>query len=62
MTTTSRGLECRAFGHKITNAEVRRQVAALVASGQLSVPQAAERYGISAATCRRYTAECGGDQ
>ncbi|MBN7300453.1 helix-turn-helix domain-containing protein [Mycobacteroides abscessus subsp. bolletii] len=62
MTTTSRGLECRAFGHKIPNAEVRRQVSALVASGQLSVPQAAERYGISTATLQRYVAEFGGDQ
>lgn len=53
----------RAFEHKIPNAEVRRQVAALVASGQLSVPQAAARYGISAATVRRYTAaEFGGDR
>ncbi|SII75346.1 helix-turn-helix domain-containing protein [Mycobacteroides abscessus] len=57
MTTTSRGIPGRAFEHKIPNAEGRRQVAALVASGQLSVPQAAERYGISAAT-----AEFGGDR
>lgn len=55
--TTSRGIPGRAFEHKIPNAEGRRQVAALVASGQLSVPQAAERYGISAAT-----AEFGGDR
>ncbi|MBE5460987.1 helix-turn-helix domain-containing protein [Mycobacteroides abscessus] len=62
MTTTSRGIPGRAFGHKIPNPEVRRQVSVLVASGQLSVPQAAERYGISAATVRRSTAEFGGNQ
>ncbi|KRQ29952.1 hypothetical protein AOT83_10970 [Mycobacteroides sp. H001] len=63
MTTTSRGLECRAFGHKIPNAEVRRHVAVLVASGQRFVPEAAARYGISTATVRRYTAaEFGGDR
>ncbi|WP_134073952.1 helix-turn-helix domain-containing protein [Mycobacteroides salmoniphilum] len=60
--TTSRGLGCRAFEHKIPNAEVRRQVAVLVASGQLPVPEAAARYGISTGTARRYTAEFGGDQ
>ncbi|SKY22115.1 Uncharacterised protein [Mycobacteroides abscessus subsp. bolletii] len=62
MTTTSRGIPGRAFEHKIPNVEVRRQVAGLIASGQLSVPQAAERYGISAATVRRYPAEFGGDR
>ncbi|WP_255795047.1 DUF1804 family protein [Mycobacteroides abscessus] len=56
--TTSRGIPGRAFEHKIPNAEVRRQVA----SGQLSVPQAAARYGISTATVRRYTAGFGGDR
>ncbi|WP_074346437.1 helix-turn-helix domain-containing protein [Mycobacteroides abscessus] len=60
--TTPCGIPGRAFEHKIPNAEVRRQVAALVASGQMSVPQAAERYGISPATVRRYTAEFGGDR
>jgi transposase len=60
--TTSRGVPSRVFVLKIPNAEVRKQVAVLVASGQLSVPEAAARHGISAATVRRYTAELGCDR
>ncbi|WP_078311298.1 MULTISPECIES: helix-turn-helix domain-containing protein [unclassified Mycobacterium] len=60
--TTPRGIQGRAFKHKIANPEVRQHVAVLVASGQLSVPEAADRYGISTAAFRRCTAEFGGDQ
>ncbi|SLI43211.1 hypothetical protein [Mycobacteroides abscessus] len=60
--TTSRGIPRLAFKHKIANPEVRQHVTVLVASGQLSVPDTAARYGISAATVRRCTAEFGADR